>query len=81
MQKVKLLELRDVITAQINLHIPVRLSPKTSLYDLQKARYDFISGRPIKLPVKKGVARCQRESSTKSKILDILDLSGINGGY
>ena len=52
-QKVKLLELRDVITAQINLHIPVRLSPRTSLYDLQKSRYVFISGRPIELPVKK----------------------------
>ena len=40
-QKIKLLELSDVITAQINLHIPVLLSPRTSLYDLQKLRYDI----------------------------------------
>ena len=42
-QKVKLLylELRDVITAQINLHIPVLLSPPTSLYDVQKLIYDI----------------------------------------
>ena len=39
MQKVKLLELNDVITAQINLHIPVLLSPLTSVYDVQKLRY------------------------------------------
>ena len=37
--KRKVLELSDVIQAQINLHTAVRLSLKTSLYDLQKPRY------------------------------------------
>ena len=38
-QKVKVLELRVVISANINMHIPVILSLKPSLYDLQKLRY------------------------------------------
>ena len=38
----KVLELNDLIRAYINMHIPVRLSPKTSLYDLQKLRYVFL---------------------------------------
>ena len=35
------LELRFIISANINLYIAVILSPRTSLYDLQKRRYDF----------------------------------------
>ena len=38
-RKRKVLELSVVISANINLHIAVILSPKTSLYDLQKLRY------------------------------------------
>ena len=40
-QKVKVLELRVVVQTYINLHIPVILSPNSSLYDLQKRRYRF----------------------------------------
>ena len=35
------LELRNVISANINIHIAVILSPMWSLYDLQKQRYGF----------------------------------------
>ena len=40
-RKWQVLELKFVISANINLYIAVILSPKTSLYDLQKRRYDF----------------------------------------
>ena len=40
-RKWKVLELKFVISANINLYIAVILSPRTSLYDLQKRRYDF----------------------------------------
>ncbi len=36
------LELRVVISANINSTIAVILSPNLSLYDLQKPRYDFL---------------------------------------
>ena len=36
---------------------------------------------PIEILEKRVWPWCQRESSTKSNILDILGLSGINGGY
>ena len=39
MQKRKVVELEDVISAQINSHIAVILSPKASLCDLQKLSY------------------------------------------
>ena len=39
--KLRVWELSNVIQAQINVHIAVRLSPKTSLYDLQKLRYTY----------------------------------------
>ena len=35
------LEVRFIISANINLYIAVILSPNLSLYDLQKPRYDF----------------------------------------
>ena len=47
-QKRKVIELNNVISAQINLHIAVILSPKTSLYDLQKLNYDFRQSRSPK---------------------------------
>ena len=40
-QKIKVSELSDVISANINMHIAVLLSPTTSLYDLRKPRYRF----------------------------------------
>ena len=40
-RKRKVLELRVAISANINMHIPVILSPKSSLYDLQRPKYDF----------------------------------------
>ena len=56
-KKVKLLELRDVITAQINLHVPVLLSPPISLYDFQKPRYRSTRlGAQLNYIEKKGVA-------------------------
>ena len=39
--KVKVLELRVLYSAYINMPIAVRLSLSGSLYDLQKRRYDF----------------------------------------
>ncbi len=39
MQKRKVVELEDVISAQINSHIAIILSPKASLCDLQKLSY------------------------------------------
>ena len=41
------LELRVVISANINSTIAVILSPKSSLYDLQKPRYDILILRAI----------------------------------
>ena len=41
MRKRKVVELRVVISANINSGVAVILSPKWSLYDLQKPRYDF----------------------------------------
>ena len=38
------------------MHILHRLSPKTSLYDLQKPRYDFLNWAPILSKVEMGVA-------------------------
>ena len=38
-QKVKVLELRVVLSAHINMHIAVILSYLSSLYDVQKLRY------------------------------------------
>ena len=40
-QKVKEIELRYVISAEINMLILHRLSLCTSLYDIQKLRYEF----------------------------------------
>ena len=40
-RKRKVVELRVVISANINMHIASNLSPKTSHYDLQKRKYDF----------------------------------------
>ena len=42
-RKWKVVELRVVISANINMLIPVILSLKPSLYDLQKLRYEFLS--------------------------------------
>ena len=39
--KVKVLELRVLYSAYINMPIALRLSLSGSLYDLQKRRYDF----------------------------------------
>ena len=39
--KVKVLELRVLYSAYINMHIAVNLRLSGSLYDLQKRRYDF----------------------------------------
>ena len=41
------LELRVVISANINSTIAVILSPKSSLYDIQKPRYDILILRVI----------------------------------
>ena len=40
------LELRVVISANINLPIAVILKKKLSLYDLQKPRYEYANSRP-----------------------------------
>ena len=40
-QKLKLLELRIIVSANINSTIVNILSPKPSLYELQRLRYDF----------------------------------------
>ena len=40
-QKVKVLELKVVLSADINMDIPVILSPKLALYDLQNSSYDM----------------------------------------
>ena len=45
------LELRVVISANINSTIAVILSPKSSLYDLQKPRYDILILRATKSPI------------------------------
>ena len=50
------LELRFIISANINLYIAVILSPNLSLYDLQKPRYDFFISRPRP---KKGVVNLE----------------------
>ena len=42
-RKRRVVELRVVVSANINMHIPVILSLKPSLYDLQKLRYEFLS--------------------------------------
>ena len=42
-RKRRVVELRVVISANINMPIPVILSLKPSLYDLQKLRYEFLS--------------------------------------
>ena len=40
-RKVKVLELRVVLSAQTNMHIAVILSQKLTLYDLRKPRYRY----------------------------------------
>ena len=42
-RKVKDLELRVTLCTIINMDIPIILSPRTSLYDLQKSRYRFFT--------------------------------------
>ena len=46
-RKVKVLELRNLHSAYINMHIPVILRPNSSVYDLQKLRYRC-AGRALK---------------------------------
>ena len=46
-RKRKVVELRVVISANINSSIAVILSPKWSLYDLQKLRYRFCDNRDM----------------------------------
>ena len=45
MWKRKVVELSNIISAQINLHFAVILSPTTSPYDLQKLSYEFCDDR------------------------------------
>ena len=45
------LELRFIISANINMYIAVILSPNLSLYDLQKPRYDILILRATKSPI------------------------------
>ena len=53
-RKLKLLELRVVISAKINSTILNILSQKPSLYDLQKLRYNFYIWAPNRITCKKG---------------------------
>ena len=46
-RKVKVLELRNLHSAYINMHIPVILRPNSSVYDLQKLRFRC-AGRALK---------------------------------
>ena len=60
----KVVELRVVISANINLGFAVILSPKWSLYDLQKLRYGFCDNRNM---AENGFSRFTR----KRKVIEL----------